>query len=160
MGKNTHTIQGFTLIEFMIAVGLLIIVMLITVPTLFGQRNKSQFDGTVKEITALLREAQSKSVSQALGTTWGVHLRYDPVNVSFFALFNGTTYTGTNSAGYNRLPPGVEYISSTLGVSNMKEILFSSLDGATASTSFRLYMTSRPEISSTISVASSGVVNY
>ena len=69
--------RAFTLLETLITVAIMAVLAVIAVLGLSGSSSKTALDGTTKQIGALLREAQSNSMTQSRGASWGVHLDYD-----------------------------------------------------------------------------------
>src|SRR5882724_5912461 len=85
--------SGFTLIELLLVMGITVIIASVGFVNLFGKRNTEQLASATKKITAVLREAQSNSITQASSTSWGVH--FQSTTTSFYALFAGSYATGT-----------------------------------------------------------------
>jgi len=93
--------KGFTLIELLVSSAISIIIAVVVVVNLYGWRDKSGYlDNTTKQIAALLREAQARSVSQASGMSWGVHFESNTGAPPFYALFGGPVYTTSSRTGY------------------------------------------------------------
>ncbi len=153
---------GFTLIEIIAAVALLVaFIVLLRTANLFGGRNEADLNGATENIVALLREAQSDSMAQEQGVSWGVHLANTTTTTPFYALFASSTYATSAIAGYYRLPSSVAYATATLASGAAIDITFSQITGAASvATSVRLYSLGTASLSSTISIASSGTVSY
>ena len=79
----------------------------------------------------------------------------------FYALFTGS-YAASTTISYYALPSTVAYQTSTLAVGATLDVIFSPIIGASSvSTSIGFYMPKQSTaFSSTISIASSGAVNY
>ena len=153
--------KGFTLIELVITIAIIAVVAIIGTVSLFGAQHKATLTGTVQQIAALLREAQSDSMAGENGTAWGVHFENATTTAPFYALFSSSTYSPQAVVGYYRLPASVGYATSTLPVGAVVNIIFSPITGAaSASTSITLYTLGSAAFSSTISIASSGAVSY
>ena len=151
---------GFTLFELILVLGITIIFALVTLPYLFANRGKTQLDLTVKQISTLLREAQSRSISQASSSGWGIHFENATTTAPFFALFAGTYSSSSVIASY-RLPGALRYGTSTIASGAVKEITFAQLSGtASASTSLNVFLSTDQRASATIKIASSGAVSY
>lgn len=149
---------GFTLTELLVVVGVIAVLAFVSFANFFGAKSSHDVTDTAQRIASLLREAQSRSVSQSSGARWGVH--FENSSSSFYALFS-SAYSSATVSGYYPLPPTVAYDSSTIPVGSPLEITFKQISGtASVSASIRIYLASNPSLSSTISVASSGVVSY
>ncbi|TSC60127.1 MAG: Uncharacterized protein LiPW15_5 [Parcubacteria group bacterium LiPW_15] len=158
-----HTLRrkGFTIVEVVLVIGIIAIVSVVALINLSGRKGTSQLDGTVRQISSLIREAQSKSVSQVGGATWGVVFDNTTTSEPFYGMFKGASYTATTSVSYYRLPANIAYATSTIAGGSKVEIYFlqiSGLPSATATIGLALQSPDSP--SSTISVNSSGAVSF
>jgi prepilin-type N-terminal cleavage/methylation domain-containing protein len=151
--------NGFTFAEMLVVVGIITLIAVVTFLNLSGRRGVTDLNNSKKQIGALLREAQSRSVSRDDDMRWGVHFENSTGTSPFYALFSGV-YSSTNTISYYRLPSMVGYITSTLAIGSHKEIVFEKLSGITTSTSIAVYLISNPISSTTISIASSGALSY
>ena len=151
--------KGYTLAEMLIVTTIVLILALISMASLVNRRNQGSLTATTATMAGLLREAQSRSVSQASFTTWGVH--FENATSPFFALFDNVYATSTHS-GYYALPAWVDYATSSIAQGSWAEVSFAQISGiARGYSSIKIYLLrSNPVISSTISVASSGAVSY
>jgi len=160
--------KGFTLIELLVVVGIIIAFSAIVFAVLASRRSTADLTATSEQIATLLRQAQSDSIAQENSATqggtisWGVHFSNPtPPAVPFYALFTGS-YGVTTTVGYYTLPSTVAYQTSTLASGATLDVIFSPITGSpSASTTIRLYMPKEnTAFSSTISIASSGVIKY
>lgn len=152
--------SGTTIIELVLVIGLIGILATIFLVNLQGRKGKTELTTTTQQITALLREAQSRSVAQSSSTSWGVHFENSTTTIPFYALFGGT-YSASSRIGYYRLPATVNYSTSSLASGANREITFTQITGtASASSSITIFSTTDLSQSSTISVASSGAVSF
>jgi type II secretory pathway pseudopilin PulG len=151
--------KGISIIETLIVVALIAIFGMVSLTNLLGRRGTNEFNGTVKQMGALLREAQSRAMSQASGTTWGVHFS-NATSGAFFALFAGPSYSTSTQRGYYKMPQTMAYTTSTIASGATKTVTFTQITGFTASTTIGLYSLRTASLSSTISIASSGAVAY
>ncbi|HTY39814.1 MAG TPA: hypothetical protein VMC43_01855 [Candidatus Paceibacterota bacterium] len=151
---------GTTFIELAIVLAMIIIFAAVLFLSPSQNRDRRTFDGTVNEVATLLHEAQARAMSQSSSTTWGVHFENITSTTPFFVLFYGSYSTSTKMGQYP-LPSGVQYLSSSLALGAVREISFAQITGsASASSSIVLVSTRLTGVSSTIAVASSGVVFY
>jgi type II secretory pathway pseudopilin PulG len=155
--------KGFTLIELILVLGIMILVSAILFATLAGRRSDVDLTSTAQQAATLLRQAQSDAIAQKSDASWGV--RFSNVtntsSVPFYALFSGSYSTAT-VAGYYPLPSTVAYQTSTLASGATLDIIFSSISGAASvATNVGFYMPKQnTAFSSTISIASSGEISY
>src|SRR5688572_17570337 len=67
-----HTKQrGFTLVEVVIALAICTLLLLIALPGMANNIKTERFSGEVREFARILREAQTKSYSTAVGDKGG-----------------------------------------------------------------------------------------
>jgi len=154
--------KGFTLIELITTIGILIVVGAITFASLGSRKSTTDITATDQQIWSLLRQAQVDAMEQEGNAAWGVHFANPSGTTPFYALFQTSYSTATVVGGLYRLPPTVAFVTSTLASGATLDIIFSSITGASsASTSIKLYMPKQnTAFSSTISIASSGTVTY
>lgn len=153
--------KGFTIIELALVIGMIVILSLAAFSNLSGRRNKTEINGIMQQMGAVIREAQSKSVSQVNGSIWGVHFENSVTSTPFFALFNGAGFVATSSQSYLRLPPDVSYVTSTLNRGSKLDITFAQISGfPSATATISIYVTAQPNVSSTLTINSSGAVTF
>src|SRR3989344_8198221 len=80
--------RGFTIIEIMLVIGIIVALAVVGVLNLTGRRGQTEFDSTVRQISALLRDAQVRSVAQASDKGWGVHFENSTTTAPFYALLD------------------------------------------------------------------------
>ena len=150
--------SGYTFVELLLVIGIIAILGAVTLVNLANPTGTRDVTSTAERIAALLREAQSRSVSQASSTSWGV--RFDNGASPFYALYGGTYATSSREA-YYALPATVGFSTSTIAADGFIEISFAQRSGSPAgSSTVGIYSIRDPATSSTISVASSGMVSY
>ena len=153
--------EGFTIVEVIVVIGIIAIISTISLISLSGRKGTSQLDGTVRQIGSLIREAQSKSVSQVNGTTWGVVFDNTTTSEAFYGMFRGTSYTATSSVSFYGLPANIVYATSTIPAGSRVSIYFSQVSGMpSAAATIGLIFQSPSLPSSTISVNSLGAVSF
>lgn len=153
--------RGFTVIELILVLGIIVILSTVSFVGLSGRKNKTELDGVTKQMVSLLREAQSRAVSQSSSTVWGARFANVTSTSPFYALFVGATYSTSTERGHYALPSGIVYATSTLSLGSSTDIVFSQISGAAStSTSIKIYLSSQPSSSSTITVSSAGAISY
>ena len=164
LAKQNSVSTGLTLIELVVVVAIIIIVSAIALVSLLGKRSSTDLTNTASEAVAILREAESRSMAQAQGVSWGVRFGNPTTTAPFYALFF-SSYSPTTTVGYYRLPTSIGYAASSVPPGTSLDVTFSQITGlASASTAVKFYILnpqkSLPVTSSTISIASSGVISY
>ena len=153
---------GFSLIELLIVVAIIALVSGVSFINILGSRNRTNLDSSARKISALLREAQSRSTAQEFGITWGVHFENSTNATPFYALFYNS-YSASSVVERYTLPNLVGYATSSLGQGSSTEITFAQISGfPSASTSLTLNLVVGGAVvtSSIIRVSSSGLVGY
>lgn len=152
---------GFTVIELILVLGIIAVLSFVSLASLSGRKNKAELDGVTKQMASLLREAQSRSVSQSNYTIWGVRFANDATTTPFYALFSGATYSTSAEAGHYALPTDASYVTSTIARGAVVDITFAQISGAASNaTSVAIYLNSQPTASSTITITSAGAISY
>ncbi len=153
--------RGFTLIELIVVMALILAIGTVVVVNLAGRRTDTDLVVTTDQIETLLRQAQSDSMSQEGNASWGVYFSNLTSTAPFYTLFSGSYATGT-IAGQYLLPSSVAYQPATLPLGTTMSVMFSQVSGAaSASTTIGLYMPKEnAAFSSTISISPSGEVSF
>lgn len=151
---------GFTLIEVLIVIAIIIILGVITVVNLTGSHYKNAVDSTAQQMVTLARQAQDDAASQLQDATWGIHFSNATNTSPFYSLFQGSAYTTTSTLGSYPLPSGVAYLPSSLASGATLDVTFAPVSGAaSASTSITIYSLANPGFADTISINSLGLVS-
>ncbi len=153
--------RGFTLIETIMVVAIIMILGVVGILSLANRKNSNDLSTTVSQAAALLRQAESRSITETQGVAWGVHFANATKTAPFYALFY-SSYSPTTTAGYYRLPSSVAYVTSTIPLGGSVDVLFAQVSGLPASsTQVGFVSLSLKNLSSsTISIATSGAVAY
>ncbi|MEK7507861.1 MAG: prepilin-type N-terminal cleavage/methylation domain-containing protein, partial [Patescibacteria group bacterium] len=154
--------RGFSLIEFAIVIVLIIIVSGVSLINLLGSRNRANLDSSARKISAMLREAQSRSAVQESGSAWGVHFENSTNTAPFYALFYNS-YGASTAVERYPLPNLVSYATSSISQGSFLEITFAQISGfPSASTSVILVLKigGTTVTSSVVRVSSSGLIGY
>lgn len=81
--------KGFTLIEIMTVLGIVIILAVVAFQNLGGFSRKRSLDSTIQSMTVFLRDAQQRSINQESNRYWGV--RFENLSTEdSYSLFNAT----------------------------------------------------------------------
>ena len=157
---RNHYRTGLTLIEILIVTALIAIFAGFGLISLLGRRSKTEVESTARQIVGLLREAQSHSMSQSSSTGWGVRFSNATDTVPFYAMFAGSSYAPSGETGHYRLPERVFYVTSTIASGAVKDVSFSQITGAPSTSTTVGIVGFGGTISSTISISSSGLINF
>lgn len=134
--------KGFTLIEIGIVVTIIAIMGVVAAIALTSRKNTNDLASTTTAVTALLHEAESRSVTQVQGTSWGIHFSNTTSTAPFYAIFY-SYYSPTTTVGYYRLPSDVAYVPGTVPIGGTLDVIFSQISGmSSASTTIGFYGTS------------------
>lgn len=160
MGKDGS--KGFSLIEMIIVIAIIAIIAAVSLFNLTRSKNRTTLDSTTRQISALLREAQNRSMSQDSGNTWGVHFENSTNTTPFYSLFYNS-YGASTTIGRYTLPNLVRYSTSSLGQGSSTEITFMQISGfpsASTSITLNLVIGGAVSTSSVIRISSNGLVGY
>lgn len=84
--------KGNTLIEVVIAIAILVVILVISVPKINDFRDTQSLKNTTVEITTLLNEARTSTLSSKNSTVYGVHFESDRAT-----LFTGNTFDNSDT---------------------------------------------------------------
>lgn len=157
---NSHS--GFSIIELLLVLGITAILSTFIFAGFLKSRQENDLQNTARQIVSVLREAQNRSVVQAMNTNWLVWFYNATSSQPYYALRAVVTSTVTE-IGHYVLPKSVAFSTSTLPLNSSSSIIFGSLSGKVAiasTTSIGLYLTSNPTHSVTIVIATSGAVSF
>jgi len=153
--------RGISIIELLVVIALMIVVASTSTLILLGRRNVVSLENTTQQMTAVLREAQSRSIAQSSSTGWGVHFANSTATTPYFAMFAGSVFATSAAQGYHLLSDSVRFATSSLAAGATRTVSFAQRTGAaSASTSIKIELIVNPSISSTIRIASSGLVSF
>src|SRR5258708_2851044 len=120
--------DAFSMIEILVVIAIGILLTAFTLLNFVGKRSHADLDSGANEMISVLRDAQGRSVTQSLGTAWGVHLDNSGA-APFFSIFNGAAYATTTQSGFYRLPSDVCYSNSSLPKGQNLDVTFAPITG-------------------------------
>lgn len=120
--------KSFTLVEVLLSVGILVVLVSMVVVGLGAYKGRTAFDLDANQIVALLRNAQSRAVSQDRGQGWGVQFTNSGTTGSQYALFWGTSYVTSSVVVAGTLGYSSVFTDPAPGFS--KTIVFNPVTGA------------------------------
>ncbi len=120
--------RGATIMEMTVAVGIMVVIGLVALVSLSGWRNQAGLDSATKQVAALLREAQSRSMTRTSGVIWGVHFDNTSSSSPFYALFS-VAYSTSTAQKRTLLPSGVRFSETSIPAGSSLDITFAELTG-------------------------------
>lgn len=145
--------KGFTLIELLITVAILAAVAVIGGINLFGYYSRQNLELTINEITALIRDAQNRSLTQQDGNEWGI--RFENATQDAVKIFYATSTLVSTYV----LRSGVQFTDPT--EDNFKDIVFSKITGLPLTpVTIKIALVGNSLASSTITINENGVIQY
>ena len=145
--KNKKKCKGFTLIEIMLVVALMIVIGSISVPVYQSFQVKNNLDVATYTIVQTLRRAQVLSQSGVGDETWGVHIESGSA-----VLFKGANYASRDIS-----TDEVFEISTNIAPTGIADIVFSKLLGEPQTTGDIILTTSNND-TKTITINAKGTV--
>jgi prepilin-type N-terminal cleavage/methylation domain-containing protein len=150
--------KGFSLIEILIVVGIVVLIASFGALNLFRYQHLSTLKRSSEAIVIFLRDAQSRSINQYNGQRWGVRF-VNPVSGSgFYEMFSGGFYASTSVVTRVILPRKLQFFLPSSGSSST--VVFDNLTGLpNTMLTINLGIVGNSVISSTIIVQSNGLIN-
>lgn len=148
---NNFLSKGFTLMEILIVLGILMLIFLVAFPKFAEIRNNQVLKSGVEDIITSINKAKSQTLASLNSLEYGVHFSQNSVTI-----FPGDTYIAGSSANEVIdifLPANISSISLVGGVSTLH---FSRLTGM-PSTSGTITI-SNSTTSKTITISAAGAV--
>jgi len=153
--------SGFTLVELLTILGILIIITVTTVPAYRNFQKESDLTNSAEEIINILRVAQSKTLASEQDSQWGVYFSTTTAP-NQYTLFKGVDYASRDTffdQNYT-LSSSVETNEINLTGSD-SEVVFNKLTGTTSNYgSISLRLITDVSKTKTIIVESSGQIFY
>ncbi|EKD46877.1 MAG: hypothetical protein ACD_67C00030G0002 [uncultured bacterium] len=147
--NNKRTKKGFTLIEVMLVLALIVIISGISAPVYQSFQLKNNLDVGVNATVQTLRRAQLLSQSGEGDSNWGVHIESGGAT-----LFKGADYA-TRETSFDE----IFEISEDIVVAGMQNIVYSKLSGE-PQTSGNIVLTTSTNETETININSKGMIEY
>jgi len=151
--------KGFTLIEVLTVVGILVVLTAMAVPAYHYFQAESELSNTTEEIITILRLAQNKTLASEGASQWGVFFD-NSASPHQFVLFKGASYPSLDPAfdEVHSLPTSVEIYGINLGGGGGDEIIFNRLTGGTDQTGNIVLRLKTDSKTKTVYVEQSGMV--
>ncbi|MDP2629642.1 MAG: prepilin-type N-terminal cleavage/methylation domain-containing protein [Candidatus Harrisonbacteria bacterium] len=164
---NTEHQSGFTFLEILISMTIVSLVALISTVNLIGFFSRQGLQQESKEMVALLRSAQEKSMNQENGSRWGVSF-YNGPERDEYALFE--VDEGLFASSTASVPGTVSQLhtisrrftfTTNPALDTRINVAFSKISGLPSSAqTFYLIIGTDETSSSTITIGGNGLINY
>lgn len=143
-------LKGFTLIELILSIVIIVMILSATAPMFQSLQNKNDLEVAVNETVQTMRRAQSLSRAVEGDSRWGVNIR-----TGYITLFRGNGFS-SRDATYDE-----DYqIPTNITVGPLHEVVFEKVSGE-AITPGNITLTSPPiNEQRTISINVKGTLNY
>ena len=87
--------RGFTLIEILLVMAILVALGSIAIAPFIGSRTAIESEEEINHVRSLLRSAQGKAIALEDNSQWGVRFSNPAGNPATYELFAGAAYPGT-----------------------------------------------------------------
>ncbi len=150
---------AFSLIELVVVITIILAVGSFSVANYLNFRNRQRLDLTVREIGAVLRDAQGNAVSQQFGDSWGVRFENPAEGDDFYAMFAGASYSAASTTRRAVLSSTVRFSDPAAG--SAKNVIFAKATGLpSASTTIIMELAGNSSVSRSVIVDDNGAVRY
>ncbi|OGG43391.1 hypothetical protein A3G50_02490 [Candidatus Jorgensenbacteria bacterium RIFCSPLOWO2_12_FULL_42_11] len=149
---------GFTIIELLIVIGIVVIVAVAGFLGLYSFRGEKYLDLTSQEIINVLRDAQDRSISREEDGHWGVHFENSAGGDNFYELFKGASYA--DSVKYSRfsLKPSIKFNDPASGANT--DIIFQPITGwPNTPTTIKISSKNDSSKNTTIVISANGLIS-
>lgn len=120
--------QGFTMIELLVVLALMIIIVLSVVFSLGNFNNKQNLELGVNSLVAVIRDTQQRSVTQQDGNQWGI--RFLNTASDRYEIFKGSSYASGTLDHLYAFRQGIRF--SEPAASSTYDVVFNALTGKIA----------------------------
>ena len=145
--------SGFSLVEFIIVLGVTILISGIVFANLFGSGQQQKLDAERDRFASALQDARARAIAREDGDQWNVYM---DGQTEMYAVFAGTSYESGTTTDVVYLPTGVEFVSPT----GTTTVAFTKGSGTTTAATFVIGRTADQSASSTITVDAGGAISY
>ena len=152
---------AFSLIELFVVVAIIAIIGVAVIINLNAPKASADLVGTAKQMTSVLRQAQSESMSDQQGGVWGVYFSNPAAGKPFYAIISSSTYSSATVVSQYNLPLDIGFVTSTIPQGSSLTVQFTPPSGASpASTSLAIYLIPDPSLQENVVVLGNGQVSY
>jgi prepilin-type N-terminal cleavage/methylation domain-containing protein len=152
--QRFHCRQGFTLIEIIVVIAIIFIITAFSVTAFRSLYRVSGERVAVQEVADALREAKNKSIASKDDSTYGVH-----IDTSSVTRFKGDAYVLGHASNTVYTFEAGAFATGTL-VETGVDIIFARLTGMPSATGTIYFFDSDSTSSSTVTIGSTGLIEY
>lgn len=151
--------NGFSLIELVMVITITLAIGSFGVANYLNFRNRQQLDMTVREIGAVLRDAQGNAVSQQFGDSWGVRFENPAEGNDSYAMFVGLSYAAASTTRRAILPSAARFSDPATG--SAKDVIFAKATGLpAAAATVAIELVNDPSVTRSVIIDGNGAVRY
>lgn len=155
---HTILVRGFTLIEILVTIGILLILASTAFLGIGPLQRQSDLQNTSQEMVNILRLAQNRTLASEGQSQYGVYFD-DTASPHRYTLFKGSSYVSRDVAADEIFFIPESVIISSMSVGGGKEVVFDRIVGTTnQSGQVLLQLVADPTKTQTIYIESSGLV--
>ena len=151
---KSQKLKGFTFIELLVIVGILIVLTAIAFPTLRFFQKESDLNNAAEEIINNLRLAQNKTLASEKASQYGIYFD-NLITPHQYTLFKGGDYASRNASfdEVHKLPKTVEIYEVNLAGGG-SEVVFDRVSGKSSQTgNLSLRLIANPAKTKTVCIA-------
>ena len=154
MIKNFYK-KGFTLVEMLLVIAIIMIIVAVATPQLLRMRNLQIIKGSGEDVLAVFNKAHSETLASLNSLQYGVHLQSDKI-----IMFSGTVYNSNNASNEIIKIVSPATISSISLANGGSDIYFSRLSGTASTTgTIVVSISSNASLAKTITISATGGVS-
>ncbi len=125
--ENFQKKRGFTLVELLISLAIIVMMTTISFIGLAGYRGRQTISLSVNEVVAVLQDTRNRSVTQEEGKAWGV--RFQNADQDEYLVFKGYNFSQSSVSRSYIFRRGVSFSEPAEGF--FKDIVFEPISGQT-----------------------------
>jgi len=146
--------KGFTLVEILMAVIILLIMLAISFATFANLGNSNALEASVAQVVSELTDARSKTLASVGDSQYGVHLDTNEI-----VLFTGSSYNSSDPDNVITSLNGKVEIANIALTGSGTDIIFNRLSGETSQDgTFSIRLKNDTTASTTITVYGTGII--
>ena len=150
--KKKNLVWGFTILEILITISVLLIIISIVISPFSSFRNRSILNAEVENVITLLSEARSKTLASLDDSEYGVHFEANRM-----VFFKGNSFTEPDPDNKEIIFDQTVYISSISLTGVGADVIFNRLIGKTDEDgTITIALTSDPTTNNVIHIYSTG----